>query len=174
MDDLTNLSLESDRLQLEPLSLLYRDEIFREFTPEIAAYMHPKPPDSLQDVERFIKTAMHQQQQGTDLTLVILHKADREFLGVCALHRIDSETPEFGIWLKAAAHGCGYGREAIHRLKAWADDWLTYEALIYPVAKANHASRNIAKSLNGRVVREFQQMNLSGTLLDEVEYRIYP
>ncbi|MEH2435865.1 MAG: GNAT family N-acetyltransferase [Nostoc sp.] len=82
-------------------------------------------------------------------------------------------TPELGIWLKKSAHGHGFGREAIHVLKDWVDKNLEYNYLSYPVDKRNIPSRKIAESLRGKIFREFQQINKSGYLLDEVEYRIY-
>lgn len=183
MTDLEKLTLErespfeelrSDRLLLRGISLEYTDAIFREFTPEVTRYMYPKPAETIHDTMRFIRDSIRQWENGTDLTLVILEKPSQDFLGVCAVHRIHTDTPEFGIWTKQAAWGRGFGREAIHCLKQWVDEHLDYTYLSYPVAKRNIPSRRIPESLGGQVVREFQQMNLSGNLLDEVEYRIYP
>lgn len=174
MKDLDRLTLESDRLVLKTIDFSYTEVIFQEFTAEIAAYMYPKPAQTIDETQRFIRDSIRHWQNGIDLTLVILRKETLEFLGVCALHRVHTETPEIGIWTKKAAHGHGYGREAVHCLKDWADEHLEYQYLSYPVVKQNISSRKIPESLGGRVVREFQQMNLSGKLLDEVEYRIYP
>ncbi len=165
--------LRSDRLLLRPISLEYTDSIFQEFTPEVTRYMYPKPAETIHDTMRFIRDSIRQWEQGTDLTLVILETNSQEFLGVCAIHRIHTETPELGIWTRKSAWGKGVGREAIHCLKQWVDEHLDYTYLSYPVAKQNTASCKIPESLGGQVVREFQQMNLSGNLLDEVEYRIY-
>lgn len=96
-----------------------------------------------------------------------------EFLGICEVGAIDTDTPELGIWIKKSAQGNGFGREAIHVLKVWIDKNLEYEYLAYPVEQRNIPSRKIAESLGGKVFREFQQTHLSGNLLDQVEYRIY-
>ncbi|MEH1915888.1 GNAT family N-acetyltransferase [Nostoc sp.] len=114
-----------------------------------------------------------QRENHTDLVLVILKKDGLEFLGICEVGGIDTQTPELGIWLKKSAHGHGFGREAINALKDWVDKNLQYNYLSYPVDKRNIPSRKIAESLEGKVFREFQQINKSGDLLDEVEYRIY-
>ncbi|GAB4367400.1 MAG: hypothetical protein Kow00121_05690 [Elainellaceae cyanobacterium] len=172
MQDLAQLRLKSKRLILRAISLDDVSEIFQEFTTEIAAYMYPKPAQQIQDTERYVRNAIYQLQNGVDLTLVILKQETLEFLGVCALLGINLETPAFGIWLKKAAHRQGFGKEAIHCLKAWADQNLEYDYLLYPVAKQNLPSRKIPISLGGYVIREFQQINLSGTLLEQVEYRI--
>lgn len=174
MLDLETLELESDRLRLRPIGLDYKAEIFREFTPEVTTFMYPRPAAAINETEAFIRAAVQQRIDGTDLVLVILKQESLEFLGVCGIHALDTATPELGIWTKRSAHGHRFGREAIQRLKQWADQTLSYDYLVYPVDKQNIASRKIAESLGGQVFREFQQVNLSGNLLDEVEYRIYP
>lgn len=173
MLDLTTLCLESDRLRLQPISLDYQQDIFVEFTDEITAYMFPKPAETIQETERFIKTAIQQCKRGTDFTLVILKKENLEFLGVCSIHRIHTDTPEIGIWTKKSAHGHGYGREAIHRLRAWLIQNVDHEYLVYTVDKQNIPSRKIPESLGGKAIREFEKLSLSGKMLHLIEYRIY-
>nr|WP_322652524.1 GNAT family N-acetyltransferase [Nostoc sp. CmiVER01]MDZ8121175.1 GNAT family N-acetyltransferase [Nostoc sp. CmiVER01] len=135
--------------------------------------MYPKPVQSFSETENIIKDMILQRENHTDLVLVILKKEHLEFLGICEVGAIDTHTPELGIWLKKSAHGHGFGREAIHALKGWVDKNLEYNYLSYPVDKRNIPSRKIAESLGGKIFREFQQINESGYLLDEVEYRIY-
>ncbi|MDZ4875470.1 MAG: hypothetical protein CLLPBCKN_004866 [Chroococcidiopsis cubana SAG 39.79] len=65
------------------------------------------------------------------------------------------KTPEFGIWLKTA-HGRKYGLEAIRGIKNWAEQNLDYEYFLYPVNRANIASRKIPETLGGKVVREYE------------------
>lgn len=165
--------LESSRLILKPISLEYKSEVFQEFTSEITTYMYPLPADDLRKTQKVIADMIQRIKNKTDLILVILNKDNFEFLGLCGIHNIDTSTPELGIWTKKSAHGNGFGREAIHLLKDWVDKNLEYEYLSYPVDKRNIASRKIPESLGGQVVREFHQTNMSGNLLDEVEYRIY-
>ncbi len=172
MDFLETIELESDRLVLKPISLAYTDVIFQEFTAIVTLYMFPKPAEHVNETMTFIRDAVNRRQHGTELTLVILKKNTSEFLGVCAIHQLNTDTPNLGIWLKVAAQGHGYGREAIHRLKDWADENLEYEYLLYPVDKRNIPSRKIPESLKGKPYREFTQLNLSGNLLEIVEYRI--
>ncbi|MBW4635797.1 MAG: GNAT family N-acetyltransferase, partial [Iphinoe sp. HA4291-MV1] len=155
------------------ISLEYTEDVFREFTSEITTFMYPKPADNISETEKVIKDMIQQRENKTDLVLVILKKDTFEFLGICEVGAIDTETPELGIWRKKSAHGKGFGREAIYALKDWVDKNLEYKYLSYPVEKRNIPSRKIASSLGGKVFREFQQTNKSGNLLDEVEYRIY-
>jgi [ribosomal protein S5]-alanine N-acetyltransferase len=173
MDNLETIQLESDRLILKPISLDYQQEIFAEFTADITRYMFPKPAENLQETARYIKDAIQRRDRGTDLTLVILTKTQQEFLGICGAHRLHTSTPELGIWTKKAAHGHGYGREAIHCLKQWLDCQLDYEYLIYTVDQQNLSSRKIPESLKGTPVQAFEKISMSGTILNLMEYRIY-
>jgi [ribosomal protein S5]-alanine N-acetyltransferase len=166
--------IESTRLVLVPLSWQYKDVIFREFTSEITRFMYPKPTETLDETEKFVKTALLHLERGVDLTWTILKKPNLEFVGLCALHRVNTETPEFGIWIKKAAQGQKLGKEAIHAAKDWADETLQYQYLAYSVDRRNLASRKIPESLGGQIVREYQLMSLSGNLLELLEYRIYP
>ncbi|MBC1225069.1 GNAT family N-acetyltransferase [Nostoc sp. UCD121] len=173
MENLEKVSLESKRLILQAISLEYTVDIFREFTSEITTFMYPKPAQSLSETEKIIRDMILQRENHTHLVLLILKKDNLEFLGICEVGAIDTDTPELGIWIKKFAHGHGFGREAISALKDWVDENLEYNYLCYPVDKRNIPSRKIAESLGGKVFREFQKINKSGHILDEVEYRIY-
>ncbi len=81
--------------------------------------------------------------------------------------------PELGIWLKKEAHHNGYGLEAIDAIVNWAKTHLQYKALKYPVDKRNAASKRIPEKLNGVPAKEYKKINLSGNVLDEIEYWIY-
>ena len=100
------------------------------------------------------------------------NKKTGEFLGCIGLHHIDQNDPEVGIWIKKSAHGSKYGLEAIKALKEWADNYLEYEYIRYPVVGDNIASRKIPEVLGGKVAREFIGKNVKGEAMDKVEYRI--
>lgn len=171
--DLSNVIIETERLRLVPISPQYREESFREFTPEITRFMLPKSPDTIEETDAFIASAELDLKNGKNLTIVVLKKETNEFLGCGGLHHIDTQTPEPGIWIKKSAHGHGYGVEAVTGLKEWADKNLEYEYLKYPVDKINIASRKIAESLGGIVKQEQMTVGMGGQQLDEVEYHIY-
>ena len=173
MMKLQDLVIETARLRLLPTSESYAEEIFREFTPEITIFMHPKSPDKIEDTLEFIRTAREKMLNNQDLVVVILDKFSKEFLGHGGLHGIHKDTPEIGIWIKKSAHGKKYGREAVVALKGWADKNLIYKYLRYPVDKRNVPSRKIAESLGGEIKKEYKKMNMAGKKVEEEEDHIF-
>lgn len=170
--ELLLLEIFTNRLLLQPISLKYKKDIFKEFTEEITTYMHPRPPQTISETESFISESLLNIQNGDELIVGILKKDSQEFLGCSGIHKINSKYPEIGIWLKKSAHGSGYGIEAITALKDWAQSNLDYKYLLYLVDRANIPSRKIPERLGGQIFREYEQTNLSGKVLHLVEYRI--
>lgn len=167
------IQIITERLKIVPLSLEYAEPMFSEFTEEITTFMHPKSPDSPEDTISYIKSEIPKIENGDELPVVILKKDSGEFLGCGGIHKLKSDTPELGIWIKKSGHGHHFGREAVTGLKEWAEKHLSYEYLVYPVDKRNAPSRKIAESLGGIVGTEYKKINMSGKTLDEVEYWIY-
>lgn len=172
--DTTNITIETENLYLQSNALKYQDVIFVEFTPEITTYMMPKSATDISETIAFIETAMKENKEGRSFQIVVLNKKSGEFLGCGGMHNIDQPTPELGIWIKKSAHGHGYGKEAMVALKEWADQNLNYEYILYPVAVQNIPSRKIPEFLGGTIVKEYDQVNMSGNKLHFVEYHIYP
>lgn len=170
--NLLNVEISTPRLLLKPISRDYKEVIFSEFTEEITTYTYPRPAENITDTETFIQQSLEGLKKGTNLEIVILAKDSQEFLGCAGIHNLNKE-PALGIWLKKSAHGNRYGLEAITALKEWADKNLDYEYLIYPVDKRNIASRKIPESLGGKIVKEYEKLNLSGNILQIVEYWIF-
>lgn len=170
--DLTTLTLESERLRLLPISEAYTDLIFREFTPAVATYMHPRPATERSETEAFVEAAKACNWEGSSLNMVITDRQTGDFLGCVGLHKLADKRPEFGIWVKQSAHMHGYGREAIHTLKRWADDHNPYEYLIYPVDSRNMASRKIPESLGAAIISQYDDTGGMGQDLTLIKYRI--
>ncbi len=174
MRDLSSTVITTDRLVLRPVSEVYGENIFREFTPDITLYMYPRSPDHIDETLEFLRRSEQNIRKGTELVVAILLRDTEEFLGGGGVHNIDSATPELGIWIKKSAQGYSYGLEAVAALKAWADDHLAYSYLRYPVAAANIPSRNIPEALGGIVAAGYEKTNMSGRTWPFVEYHIYP
>lgn len=107
-----------------------------------------------QSFEAYVKrreTAL-QSADGNDLSFVIRRLKTMGCLGIASLERIRSDAPELGVWLKQAAHGKGYGSEAIRAAAGWAFEALGKRSFVYSVATENAPSRRIAESLGGKIV----------------------
>ncbi len=171
--DLNAVAIITDRLTLRPVTSAFTELIFAEFTPEITKYMLPSSPRHISETEQFIADTLEKRSRGSDLVLAILAKDTDEFLGCCGLHgRENPREPELGIWLKKAAHGRGFGREAVAAVRDWAERHLIVDAFIYPVDRNNTASRKIAEALGGTIVRSEPIKTMSGGELDAVIYKI--
>jgi RimJ/RimL family protein N-acetyltransferase len=165
-----HLARYTKRLLIKPISLQYKEEIFQEFTSEIATYLYAAPPQEISGTEFFINQSLLDMEKGENLTVVILKKDSQEFLGCSGINHLKSLHPQTGIWLKKSAHGQGYATEVITALKEWADENLDYEYLRYPVDRANTASRKIPEKLGGKINREYDHTNLAGRILNILEY----
>lgn len=170
----SNLIIETENLALRPISLDFKNDMFKEFTTEITTYMFPKAPDEIAETVEFIESGMKKNEEGLDFQASMFLKHNNEFIGNCGIHHINTRKPELGIWVKKSAHGHGYGKEAIVALKKWADENLDYEYILYPVDKDNFASKRIPEFLGGKVSREYEKQNAEGRTLHLIEYRIYP
>ena len=170
---LVNTIIETEHLILKPIDYSYANDIFSHFTHEIALYMYPEPSENIEGVNTFIEMSISSLEQGNNLQLVCIKKVSKEFIGCAGMHEIGTIAPELGIWIKKAAHGHGYGLEAISALIKWSRENIDFEYLRYPVDKRNYASRRIPEWNGGIIKREFKSINQRGFELDQVEYWIY-
>jgi RimJ/RimL family protein N-acetyltransferase len=171
--DFSSLLIKGDRISLRSLTLDYAADIFAEFNSDITRYMMPKPAETIKDTEFFITDSINAMKRNKDVVFAIVDNSNNQFLGCCGLHRRSHlDSGEIGIWLKKDAHGHKYGLEAITFLCSWALDQLDFNYFIYPVDKANIASRKIPETLGGEVYQENQETSQSGIILDEVVYKI--
>lgn len=170
--NLSEVTITTERLKLVPVSEDYTETIFKEFTSEVTTYMFPKPAETIDDTLAFITMSQEQREKGETFNVSIFDANTGELFGGGGITRLNTKTPELGIWIKKGAHGHKYGREAVKGLKDWAEKNLQYDYLTYPVDKRNIPSRKIAESLGGVVKKEFKKINQSGNELDMVEYWI--
>jgi len=171
--NLTSLRIEGERIILLSITESYSSEIFKEFTSEITRYMFPRPAEKIEETLSFISGSLEGMLGGRDLVLVITKKENGEFLGCCGFHgKGNPRIPELGIWIKKDAHGQKYGREAIRTMTIWAVENMDFDYVVYPVDKANIASRKIPEALGGTVFEEKKVRTMSGSWLDEVVYKI--
>jgi ribosomal-protein-alanine N-acetyltransferase len=113
-----DLVIESERLRLEAVSEAHAETIFREFTAEITEFMGPKPPGVMDETLAFVHRSRERMLRGEDFVAAVLVKETGEYLGGAGLNRIDSDTPELGIWIKKGAHGHAYAGRRWPRWRA--------------------------------------------------------
>jgi len=167
------IKIETPRLVLTPIDYNFTQDIFSNFTSEITHYMCPSPALNITETKNFIRKSMEKMEKGEELVFAILSKLSREFLGCTGIHKINTRTPELGIWLKKEAHGNKYGQETIISIHKWANKKVDFEYLIYPVDKNNVSSRKIPELLKGKINKEYKQKNMSDKTLNLIEYNIY-
>lgn len=170
--DLSNEQVETDRLFLVPVSMDYTETMLQELTDEVTKYMAIYSPKSIDEEITFVNKALDKMSQGTDLSLMILDKDTKEYLGGVTIRHLDSSTPDMGVWVKKSAQGKKIGREAVTGLKNWADQNLDFDYITYHVDKDNISSRKIAESLGGVIVSSGIKIMPWGKQLDEVVYHI--
>jgi len=170
--DLENVSIIGEKICLVSLNSSFAQDIFSEFSEEIASYMIPKPAQEIRETHDFIEASIQGMKNQEELVLAIV-STKREFLGCCGLHgRGKGTTPELGIWLKKSAHGYRFGQSAINLLVTWASENLIIDYFIYPVDRENVPSRKIPESLGGTIFKEAKVKTHSNNVLDEVIYKI--
>lgn len=170
--DLSQITIETERLNLVPVAKEHAKEIFQEYREPITQFMNYGAPDNLASVESRIQQRVSDMKAGLQLYMVVLQKDSGEFLGCFALEDLSERNPELGGWLKKAAHGKRYGQEVARALKQWADKNLDYDNLVWPCATANTSSRKLAESLGGTIHKQYEKKNNQGSTLDYLEYWI--
>lgn len=128
-----------------------------------------EPPATRQDFDLIWQRWLLDIEQGKELTYVIRHTDSHEFIGITALHHIQTNTPEIGLWIREDRHGVGFGQETVQSLVEWASFNYKPKYFIYPVAVENMASRKIAESVGG-MTQYFEKK----TKYDAVTYYIPP
>ncbi|MDO4567802.1 MAG: GNAT family N-acetyltransferase [Clostridia bacterium] len=165
-------ALITDRLTLAPVTRAHAASIFACFDERVTKYMYPSPAKELSETERLVDRFIEEHARGTDYVFAIALKDGGEFIGLAGLHRLQSATPELGIWTKTAAHGHHYGREAIGALISLARS-LKYESLLYPVDRRNIPSAKIPQYYGGAIAGELVETpTADGRTLEIITYRI--
>lgn len=152
--DLSNISIESERLTLKPTSLEHSEEVFREFNDNVTKFLTRGPNESLETTQDFIKMSTEEARRGEKIQLTVTDK-NGDFLGLTSIERTNTKTPEFGLWLKETAQGKGFGPELIFSLYDWAAQNLDVDHFIYRADRENIGSWKIAEKLLAKYGGEY-------------------
>lgn len=167
------IKIETKRLNLIPVSDKYKEEILREFTPQITKYMPYTPNGDEVEVQDFLDKAKLGLINGTDFVFASIHKDSKVFLGCCGIHNITEDSIELGLWLKTDVHGQGFGTEIIDGLINFIEGNLKFNYLIYPVDEENIPSRKIPEKLGFSIFSAYKKAKDENTFLHIIEYRKY-
>jgi [ribosomal protein S5]-alanine N-acetyltransferase len=174
MFDSNSLPITTHRLVLQSPSLDYAEQVYREFDRDITQFVYSEPNRNLEQAQDFIRAARQASIDQTALHLMILTQDTQEFVGMCGIFPLNSNTPEMGIWIKKACQKQGYGREAIAALIDWYDRQIRNRKLLYKVDRLNFPSHKIIRSLGGELIGAEQATNKSGKVLNLLVYRCLP
>jgi ribosomal-protein-alanine N-acetyltransferase len=166
-----NITVETDRLVLRPVSDEFKFDICNEFTPEVTKFMPFTPTGDMKVTEDFIARSNQELISGKGIQFCIIEKESNEFLGCCGLHHTDTKAVEIGLWLKKSVHGIGYGTEIVRELVGLAEKNLDIDYLFYPVDKDNCASRKIPEKLGFIPTRSYEKKKSETENLHIIEYR---
>ena len=165
----------TERLSLRPVSETVAPDIFATLDLSVTRFMFPRPAEKIEETLAFIHRSQQSKEGGSELVLSVHQRETGEFLGGCGLHSsYGPKTPELGIWIKAAAHGNGFGKEAVIGMMRWAEEHLDVEHFVYPVDRDNAPSRRIPESLGGEVVEEKKKMSMRNIELDSLVFAVPP
>ncbi len=171
--DLSKLELRSARLTLTPFTPSDAAEVFAAITPTLARFMSWEPPASEAELAAILTALGERMKSGEAFDPTVIRLAETgEFLGVGGIYKLDTLEPEPGIWIKEAAHGHGYGREAVKALIDWATATLGAASAVYPADERNAPSRRLAESLGGVDIGRRPLVKPGGAALSLVLYRI--
>lgn len=149
------MEIASARLSIKPFSADDADAAFSCITPTLTRFMAWDPPANKEAFNRIWQQWLLAAAEGSEFVFAIRERESAAFLGLTGLHRLNSEHPELGIWIREDRHREGFGREAVSQVARWATCILGIQrGFTYPVAEENRASRRIAEGLGGVVVEQ--------------------
>ena len=163
----------TESLSLRPLSEAVAPDNFATLDLSVTRFMLPRPAETIEETLSFIHRSQQSKEDGSELVLSVHQRETGEFLGGCGLHSsYGPKTPELGIWIKTAAHGNGFGKEAVIGMMRWAEENLNVEHFVYPVDRNIGPSRRIPESLGGRVIEETKKLSMSNIELDSLIFAV--
>jgi len=150
--DLSQICVTSARLTLKSFTAADAAESFAGANARVAKYMSWNPPASESEYRSIWESSLIDMKMGRQLSLVIRLTGTNEFVGSAGLYPADGALLETGIWIREAAQGQGYGREAVAAVIEWASDRFHPSGFLWPVVDENTPSRRLAETLGGEII----------------------
>ena len=171
MPSLTDVQYMSARLVYQSLNMRHITPIFYGYDAQVARYMLPDTPQTLMEARDLVLDTLESMRADEQLTVAIFQRFSGAFVGCAAISGIDADVPELGIWLCRSAWGHHYGREAIIALMAWYQRYFSPRYYAYPLDERNVASRHLAESCHGVLVRRYTTPG-RGEIVQALEYHL--
>jgi RimJ/RimL family protein N-acetyltransferase len=143
--------LQSSRLNLFVFQINDLVDIYPCVTATLTRYMAWEPAQSFTEQEKIGQQWLLAEAKNTDRHFVLRRKQDQGFIGLIGVHRMQTSTPELGLWIREDCHNQGFAKEAILEVFRWASTHVSAQYFLYPVAINNHPSRKLAEFLGGTV-----------------------
>ncbi|UZT99076.1 GNAT family N-acetyltransferase [Chryseobacterium fluminis] len=167
-----NIRIQTNRLILKPVEILYIDDINEHFDAELTKYMPFNPRGDKSEIRSFIQESKKGLDKNTDLVMVALD-SNNQFVGCCGIHNISLESAELGLWIKKSMQGIGLGKEIIINLIDFLENNFNLKYILYPVDEENIASRKIPEKLGFVPFKKYQKNKGVSLFLNIIEYRKY-
>lgn len=136
--------LETERLSLEKVTVEWRDDIFAANHGNVARYFLNFSDISV--VHTWINECRQMFEKQERLTMVIVSKKSREFVGLASIFSLNIE-PQFSIWIKESSQGAGHGKEVVKRLINWfKGEYGEDQKILYLAEQNNFISIKLALS----------------------------
>mgnify|MGYP002591165347 CR=1 FL=1 len=160
-------SVETERLNLIPVSQAHIQDIFHHFAPEIARYMVPLAAAGIDETAAVVQRFIAQRECGANYVYAVTGTLHGAFMGIVSLDHIPDPIPELGIWIAAPYHGNHFGREAIGGILHLARS-MGIKRLCYPVDRRNTPSKKIPLYYGGKLVSGPKEIiTARGKILEE-------
>ncbi|MDR2061135.1 MAG: GNAT family N-acetyltransferase, partial [Acinetobacter sp.] len=92
--------LQSQRLNLFTFQLDDLADIYPCVTKTLTRYMSWEPASSFAEQEKIGQQWLEKEANNTDRHFVLHHKQDQRFIGLIGVHRMQTSTPELGLWIR--------------------------------------------------------------------------
>jgi len=167
-----NLKLETERLEIKPVSLDDKEKIFRYRRDKTTNKFQGWIPETIEDVENFItKTSSAINEPETWFQFVIIEKQSQKIIGDIGVHFFDKENKqsEIGYTLDKEFQNQGYATESVKRVIGYLFEELHKHRIIASTDPANLKSIKLLERLGFRKEAHFvESLYLNGRWVDDL------
>lgn len=146
-----NLEIKTDEITLTALTEDFSGRILAENSGNVRDFFIPF--ENKQQVQTWVKTNLELMENGSKIELAILNSS-QEFVGMISIRDLKTD-PIFGLWISPKMQNQGYAKKSMKVFLKWLFENTNLIKLRYTADIKNSASIALAKSLNGKYLRDF-------------------